>query len=66
MFARIKTFLMGKKTYIVAGLMVAIGIVESCGVEIPEQIWAVLVAALGASVRAGAKKIENAIKGEQQ
>jgi hypothetical protein len=52
----IRTWLDGKRTYLVAGAILLCGILSSCGVEIPEFVWAAL-AALGLGfVRAGIKK----------
>jgi hypothetical protein len=48
----------GKRTYLTAGAILAVGILVGFGVQVPEYVWAAL-AALGLGfLRAGVKKGE--------
>ena len=54
-------FLRGKKTYIIAAAIIVVTALKSYGVDIPDEVWAVL-AALGLGfIRAGVKKTEDAV-----
>jgi len=60
-------FLKGKKTYIVAILMVALGLLQGFGFFVlPEWAWAILAAIGLTSLRAGVKKIADTIKPPSQ
>ena len=55
--------LKGKKSYILAGVMVALGAIEAFhGWVTPEWLYAVLAGAFGLSLRAGVTKIAETMK----
>ena len=49
-------FIEGKKTYAVALTILAAGVLEHYGVEVPEFVWAAMAAFGLAFLRAGVKK----------
>ncbi len=49
-------WLKGKKTYAIAGTILAVGIMARYGVEVPEFVWATLAAFGLAFLRAGVNK----------
>ena len=59
----LKDFLKGKKTYIISGAMVALGVLQGFDVfEISEAGWIVLGAFGFGFLRAGVNKIDKTIK----
>ena len=58
MLEKLKGFLSGKKTYLIASLALVGVILQAQGIVIPEIVWQLLaIAGLGA-VRAALKKLE--------
>lgn len=56
-------FLSGKKSYLCAILVVVLGLCGGLGwFTVPDPVMVVLVALFGASLRAGVKKTEAAVK----
>lgn len=56
-------WLKGKKSYIVAGIMIVLGVLQGFGFFIlPEWAWVILTGLLGASLRASVNKIADTIK----
>jgi small-conductance mechanosensitive channel len=51
-------FLSGKKTYIVAVVVAVIGLLQACGVDLPESVITILAAFGLASVKSAVKKAE--------
>lgn len=51
-------FLSGKKTYIIALVVAIIGLLQACGVELPDSVLTILAAFGLASVKAAVKKAE--------
>lgn len=61
--SKIMEFLKGKKTFIVAGLMCVLGLLEGLDVlVVPEWVWPVIAAAGLGALRVGTQKISEAIK----
>ena len=52
-----KKWLTGKKTYIVAGLTLAMGVAQAFGVALPELVYPVLAALGLGSLRSGVNRI---------
>lgn len=50
--------LKGKKTYVIAGFVLVVGILQTRGIEIPGYVWAALAAAGLGFLRAAVKKAE--------
>lgn len=58
MLNKVREFLKGKKTYIVAIVTAGLGIARYYGVDIPVYIWPVMAALGFGAVKAGSKRIE--------
>ena len=61
-----RNWLKGKKTFLVAGLTVALGIAQACGVPIPPIVYPLLAAAGLGSLRAGVRSVSKTVSKDKK
>lgn len=54
----LRLFLRGKKSYLILGVSVTIGILQTQGVVIPEYVYILLAGVLGITFKLGSNRIE--------
>jgi len=57
MINKIKSFLAGKKSYLISAVIFVLGGLQSLGVDVPTEVYTMLGGLLGGSLRAGLNKI---------
>jgi len=57
MFNKVRDFLDGRKSFIVSAVIFVLGGLQAVGVDVPNEVYAILGGLLGASLRAGINKV---------
>lgn len=56
LFNNVRNFLDGKKTYLVSAVIFVLAGLQALGVEVPNEVYAILGSVLGVTLRAGIRK----------
>lgn len=56
MYSKVKTALSGKKSYLVSSVIFVLGGLQALGVQVPNEVYALLGGLLGVTLRAGIAK----------